>query len=373
MTDLNAKQLRSFSEELSKTASGAGLARQALRFMHDRAGISAAGMGTGGALGALAGAGVGGTKGYREARDAGASRGQALLHSMGTGAHSAATGAIAGAALGTAAGALGGGRARQVSNAISKQELAGAPARFVQRQLHSLTGYASPEQLKAMRGPAEAARLNLNSASEALRTADPSKSSRMQRLVGKALGRAPKTEADAALKQVRRASAAHEAAQKAEQAGLTSIPGVVKGLTGHATLNGKKLNPLEAVKTMAGEQWHGSGPAGKALMLGLPAAGIASALGPEQEGSPGRAERVGQALGTGLAYSTPLGIVGQSVLAGGLGGAGRLVGAGADTLRRRKRVSPSFSEGQESDTASAGVEKHYSNAALGLPPEGAGT
>lgn len=336
-TDLTL-YLPSFGEELLKQANKLDLLRRAAQAARGQAGAIGAGAGTGAALGgALGGLGAG-VKSYQDAREVGAGRGDALRYGLSRSLSGASRGAMAGGALGAAAGGLGGARARQAASGLIEKDVAGVPARFAQRQLHSLTGYADKAQLQAMRGGSYDAKRRLQQAGTALAGADPSKSSFTQRLVGAVKNTAPKTQVDKAMNEVRRASSGLEAAQAAEEAGLTSIPGVLKGLAGRAEAGGKQLSPLQAVKTMTGEQWKGSGLGGKALMLGFPASGLVSAAQAPADASEGRAERVGKALATGLAYSTPMGIVGQSALAGGLGGGAGLVGAGIDkTLGRRRR------------------------------------
>jgi hypothetical protein len=67
------------------------------------------------------------------------------------------------------------------------------------------------------------------------------------------------------------------AARRAEQMGLTNLPGFAKSLV---------KNPLETIRAGAAEAWHGS-PKMTAAMLGLGGLGVASELtkkGPESEG-----------------------------------------------------------------------------------------
>lgn len=365
MTELSTQILLAMDDELSKTAVNADLLRRAGQFLKGQAGAAGAGIGAGGALGALAGGGLGGLRGYREARDLGFSRGESAAYAAQRGLKGAAKSGVLGAAAGGAAGLAGGQKARELAQGLVQRGTAGAPSRFAQRQLHSLTGYADREGLKAMGGGAETARKRLVAAGKALADAAPEKAGKH-------------------LKEIKRARAGLDAATKAEEAGLTSIPGIVKGLTGNAALQGKRLSPLEAAKTMVGEQWHGSGVGGKALMFGMPALGAASALRPggpeEDQAGQGRLERAGRALGTGLAYATPLGIVGQGLLAKGMGAGAGLVGAGADTLRKRRKqrfqsmgeLPPAKTGSEPDEEHSPNPERYMTPAAMGRPPEDMG-
>jgi hypothetical protein len=96
-------------------------------------------------------------------------------------------------------------------------------------------------------------------------------------------------------KNLERLEASQAALQKAEDMGLTSIPGYVKSF-----LN----KPGETLSTGLKAQWHGTNPAEKALMLGLPAYSVAQeALSDEDPTGQGRskAERVAGGVANTLA------------------------------------------------------------------------
>lgn len=386
MTSLSAHTLDAFEEELLKTANKAALLGRVGQFLKGQAGAGAAGVGAGGALGAAGGGAIGGLKGYRDARDAGATRGQSALYALQKGLGGAAKGGLLGAAAGGAAGLAGGGKARELAQGLVQKERLGAPSRFMQRQVHSLTGYADKAGLRAMRGGSYGAEQQYNQALKNFQEAykGGAKPGWVDKAKAAVTGKAPTQRElnskafEAARKKGLRAEAGLQAARQAEDAGLTSVPGIVKGLAGQAELGGKKLNPLQAAKTMVGEQWHGSGLGGKAMMVGFPASGVVGSLTGPSNPDTGRVEGIGKALGSGLAYASPLALTGQLALAGGLGGAAGLVGAGADTRLRRSiakrrkvrgELPPAKTGPEPSEENAAQPERLYSNAALGRPPE----
>jgi hypothetical protein len=338
-----------------KYAVSTDLLRRAGGFLRGQAGAASAGVGAGGALGGLVGLGAGGIKGYREAKDAGASTGEALTHGLGRGLSSAGRGALIGAAVGGAGGLAGGEKATELTKKVTGRGLVGAPSRLVQRQVHSLTGYADPAAVRAMGAGAAPALERAQRADQALAKAwEGSNSGALRGAVTERL----------------QAAKGLQAAEKAEQMGLTSLPGYLKSLA---------KDPLGTVRAGAAEQWHGSGLKGKALMVGLPTAATAASMAaPTEPGGEGRLERGAKTLARSAAFATPLSMAGQIALERGAGTVGGVVGAGADkVLSRRKQVSgllpPSKTEPNPADDAAPHVERYYSNAALGRPPEGMGT
>jgi hypothetical protein len=140
----------------------------------------------------------------------------------------------------------------------------------------------------------------------------------------------------AALKESISAGKGLQAAERAQELGLTSLPGYARAVAGKSG-----VKPTEAVRAGLAEQWHTSPGWMKGLMVGFPAASVGGAvLSKDQPGGPGMAERVGQGLGTAGYTLAPL-TLGGSIVAGealsrGLGAAGR----GIDVLRGHKRKKP---------------------------------
>lgn len=200
--------------------------------------------------------------------------------------------------------------AKALKAAVGGLESAGGSVkRFGQRQLHSVSGwtpkgYMNPEGIKEMQAGSHDAFERLTAARKA--AGSPNYKPGM---VDKVLGRTPEEihsrVTQAAHKELAGAQKAYSASRKAESMGLTSLPGYAKALAS---------NPGEALHAGFAEQWHGMGPAGKALMFGLPAAAVGNELAkPSQPNGPGRLERAGTQLG-GLAMAAgPLPLTGQIV------------------------------------------------------------
>jgi hypothetical protein len=147
---------------------------------------------------------------------------------------------------------------------------------FAQRQRHGLTGWVPQKGLQSIEGGAMPARRNLG-----------------------ALSRNPNTK-PAELEKAKKWLAA---STKAEQMGLTSVPGYAKSLV---------TKPLETLRTGAAEQWHSMGPTMRTLAFGLPAAQIGyDAIAPTGPGGPSRAERLGGHFGDVMLATAPLPVAGQ--------------------------------------------------------------
>ena len=220
----------------------------------------------------------------------------------------------------------------------------------------------SPEQLRAVGGGSASAQKTYNN---------------VLNQTNRTLG------AGATTKELTQAKGALDASRRAEDMGLTSVPGFLKGMAGHATYQGKRVSPLEAIRTGVGEQWHGSGMLGKGLMVAAPAMSVAGAVtGPDRTAEGGRVERAAKGLASGLAYSTPIGLLGQTALGHGMGAAAGAVGRGGDKviekLSARRRLNmgllPNANVGPEADEryADKRPEMIQSNAAQGKPPEDMG-
>lgn len=250
---------------------------------------------------------------------------------------------------------------RGVGNATV--ESAGALKRFGERQVHSLTGwtpqgYMNPEGIKGMRAGAYDAAQRLSAAE---RTVAPGTPMAGPRLVDRLLLKSPEAvhlhEVRARHKELAAARKALQSAQKAEQMGLTSLPGYARAVM---------QSPAEAISTGLAEQWHGVGPAGKALMVGLPGLGAASELTtPTEPGGAGKAERVGTRLGE-LAYTLgPLPIAGQIAAGVGVSTMGQRFGKLVDKGISGKHVPAPPSLDPAGGEAAPG-ERLVSERALGI-------
>lgn len=214
---------------------------------------------------------------------------------------------------------------RALESALSGLKATGGVAkRFGQRQVHGLTGWTpqgfmNPAGIREMRAGATEAAERLTAAE---RSVAPGPGKYRPGLVDRVLGRGPeqvqRNAVEAKHNELSQARKAYQSAQKAEDMGLTSLPGYARALAQH---------PGEALRTGFAEQWHGMGPGGKALMVGLPGLGVASELSkPGEPGGPGRFERAGTRLGE-LAYTMgPLPLSGQVALGVGAGSIAKRMG-----------------------------------------------
>jgi hypothetical protein len=146
---------------------------------------------------------------------------------------------------------------------------------------------------------------------------------------------APSAAIDKAMAQHSKLETGLASAQKAQEMGLTSVPGYVKALAN------PKYSVGEVVGTAAKEQWHNMPTWAKAMTVGLPAAQAANALrGPDQdEAGHGRAERfMGAAGQAGLGMVTGgIPMMTGSVLQGAGTNVLNRTGRGIDKTRRRMR------------------------------------
>lgn len=356
MPSLTPQMMLSFQDELEKQAiSFAGLgtaARQAGGYLARQGTTVGSGAALGGTAGGLLGVGAGGMKKYREARQQGATGQEALRAGLGGAGKGALTGAAIGAGVGGTVGLAGGQGARDIASKLrSRGGALGALSRFGERQVHGVTGavpegYASgAKAVRAMRGGAYGAEKQFAGAAEHLKNIQAGR--QKPGMVGRGLkrfgvdveGRALKK----AVKGEERAQRYLQAATKAEEMGLTSLPGYAKALVGKGKYTGgkhvgQKVKGLEAFKAGIGEQWHSGGPATKALTYGFPAAALTSeAITPSKPGGEGKATRMGKSLG-GFAYGmAPLPLAGVSALTSGLTAAGGLAGRGIDRVTGRPR------------------------------------
>jgi hypothetical protein len=289
-----------FQDELTKEALLPAL-RPALKRVLPAVG---SGAGVGSLAGAVGGGLYGGVKHYRQARREGAETGEAV----GAGLAGATTGALKGGVLGAGLGAAGLGTAaaaRRLPKAAKGLTEApgaiGASARFGQRQVHGLTGWAPEGGISKIHGGSWGAAEEL-----------------------KKLKASPK----ATEKGLAKAEKALAAAQEAERRGLSSVPGYLKGL---------RKDPMGTIRAGAAEQWHSSGVPGRLLIYGWPAGAAATELAqPSEPGEGGRLERAGEALGM-LGYGLgPMPFGAQMLMAGGMSGGLKRLGRLAD----RKKGAP---------------------------------
>ena len=235
------------------------------------AGVGSVG-GAGALGGAALGAGIGAVKNYRQAKQQGATTGQAAA----AGLMGAGGGALRGGALGGLAGAAGGATlgafSPQTAQAVRSRLTnaagpVGAFSRYGQRQVHSLTGWTPEgkslrEGMNEIRHGAYGAEKALNAARGEL--ANPRRSF-MDVLRGRTAQQGAQLRLDNATK-------GYEAAVRAENRGLTSIPGYAKALKQDVSAGGAGLLGREgALRTSAGSMGPITDPM-TGLMMAMPAA-----------------------------------------------------------------------------------------------------
>jgi hypothetical protein len=111
--------------------------------------------------------------------------------------------------------------------------------------------------------------------------------------------------------------------------GLTSVPGYIRSMGTNGV--------LPTMSAGFKEQWHSMSPGWKALMIGAPAAEVVHAVKtPDEEGGPGKAERVAKGLAGAVAGATMGGI---PMTTGNLlqHGLGRAAGAAGRVVDRYKK------------------------------------
>lgn len=377
------------------------------------AGAVGTGAGMGAVAGGLVGAGIGGVRHYKQERQQGQGVLGSALHSAGAALH----GGVTGAAVGAGAGAVGGVAAH---NLVSPGKLTGAMqaardlpvlghgARFGQSQAHLLTGWKPQGGLEQLGVGATRSRQNLNLAQqriENLRAAQrpvpgmdtirqhleqmagkatspaeaehiqkvleaasaPVRAPEQQSLYGQLRGRLLGHERDtawrlgSAQREEARLQRAVAAGTKAEEMGLTSIPGYVQSLV---------RNPWETISTAAKQRWNEQGLAGKGLLLGLPLAmGVSDVMRDDPERS--RASRALNAAGniaSGFAFA-PMNMVGDMAMSLGTAALADKAGKGFDRHVLRLGAKPPGTE-QEEHNLSAPVERIESSRFRGEAPEG---
>lgn len=320
---MNHDELKSFARHV-KLASTGGLLRTGARNV-------ARGLTDGGMPGALAGAGIGAVTGAVRAEDP-SQRGAAAFR-----------GALAGGALGGAAGRFGRGvRDNQLlspglsTGGAVRQTLgdAGTAVKdFGKRQIHGFTG-AYKDQLGNI-GMASTANSNKKIHLERLRTADRVNNmgakgdlaTPMERLKSRITGKEAPTRAQAAASKLEGfESGLREEGiigDQAIRAGITSIPGVAKGLV---------TNPRQTGKAMWDSSMGGS-PVGAAMMVGAPVAFAAPDIAKGDESATGgltvgqKLTRLGTEVGTGIATGGMAAIPQMATFSAGSALADRISGA----------------------------------------------
>jgi hypothetical protein len=275
--------------------------------------------GAGGLAGAVGGAGVGSVQGYREAKDQGASTGEAARYALRRGLGGATKGGLLGAAAGGALGAAAPGASEAFLNSkLYKKNTMGlaSASRAGQRQIHGFTdwtphGLDRKEGLKAMRLGSSESQQALTGAETRLK--DELAAVHMgQKPAGKDLTRA--------LAEQKRLDSAYKANARAEDMGLTSLPGVYRSV--------RKNGFGTTVRAGTDAAWNGSTLGQKALLGGGLAMGAHDVYASTKTDDPAeRGKRVGSAAGNlvGMAALSPM----LPMLPGmAAGGALQAVGAG---------------------------------------------
>jgi hypothetical protein len=323
MAELTKTSLASFHTELVKEALGGDLlrlARNASRSVrgavtspatHRVAGGLAGGVGAGGLAGGVLGAGYGGAKGYQEARAQGQTVGGALRAGLSAGTRQGVRGIGQGALVGGALGGVGGALSKRVPTALAQAPLVGSGARFGQRQLHGITGWTPEAGVRSIRGGAYGAERGVEEALGSLEKAH-------QKSRGVA----------SAQRGLDRAVTYRRAAGRAEELGLTSLPGYAKAL---------RKDPVGALKAGFGEQWHGATGVPRVLAYGGSGALVAGEALKDDPGGKGRLERAGRALGSTLPMlAGPLPIAASLAATPAMAAVGGLPGKIKERITRRK-------------------------------------
>lgn len=322
--------LRAFQQELWKLGAPSILPARLSSVLSSAGALGGIGAGVGGVAGAV----HGGVKNYRAAKAEGADTRGALLHGAMGAAGGVGKGALIGAGVGGVAGAgaslANAGKAEAVRAALTDRS---AFARFGQRQVHGVTGAVPQGGLGKLRMDAADRADQLKSLTARLE-ADPH--SMQPGIIDRARGLDAKTVGAKALE---RAQQSAGAAQAAQDAGLTSVPGLIKSLA---------KSPKDTMRLAWNHQMHGADGTTKAMMAasGL---GVAQTAANREEGESrlhhaGRV--VGSVAGTGL-----------NVLTGGMP---QMTQMGLGTLQHK--FVPEL----------GGMSRHSSRLGGAVPPPSAG-
>ena len=229
---------------------------------------------TGGAIGGM----YQGGKEYRQAREQGQGRVQALGAGLKGGLKGGTVGGAAGAGLAAVAPGMGG-KVRD----------------FGGQMLHMWTGAGGKKGMEAFGGGAASTLAQKNLAKETLEAAHAGTAKDPRMLGGfrdRVMGRAPIDKAgilSLAEKEHAGAVKGHAAMERAQELGLTSLPGAAKAIV---------TNPLAAAKGAYGAMVHGASPAQQVAAVGIPGALAAyGALRKPQEGETRMGNVAGSVLG----------------------------------------------------------------------------
>lgn len=348
-------------------------------YLRRSAGNAGAGMGIGAGLGTLIGGVHGAVRGYQgnpEEEGSGGVLG-ALSGGVGGGARGAAIGSVAGGLAGLASGGRGSEQLQRVMNAGGKYRdwnPIGIAGKGGQRQVHSVTGLVpggaqrgTEEYLQGLTdinagglGTQEKALSNM------LTTQKPS-------AIGKLLGYKDKNFTH---KQIQAAAGALQKSQAAAQAGQTSLAGMVHNI-GQKGLREGGGELLQNITTpFKGQSWKGKLLAGG--MMAVPV-GMAAMQTINPETAERRGEVIGEAAGSSAvgALTPMLGSTGANILGRGGAAVGGTVGKGIDKLVGAvRRPTPGAlgtsppGTGAQPDLSAPPVQREYTNAAMGKPPEG---
>jgi hypothetical protein len=347
MSDLSIHALRAFRLELEKEAVD----------WHSVAGGAAGLAGLGAGAGAIAGAGLGAAKKYRAARAEGAGVGGALGEGALGALGGVGRGALTGAGIGAGAGAALGHLTPEVVKALPHMpSMAGSAARYGQRQLHAVSGWlpeaGNAKSLETIRGGAYGARQRAGTARRALierqLQPNPEKLKDYKQVASRAAG----------------AQRGLDAAEKAQEMGLTSVPGFARALGREGI--GKTLG------TGLREQWHNTPTSMKALTLALPAAQVAQTVTSDDTQ---KGEHLGRALG-GAAAGLTMGaipITTGMLAQGAVSGAAGRMGRAYDKVRARFRGGDGGIQAPKENTPYSGdhvpTERITTERAQGATPE----
>ncbi len=296
MSSLNEITLLAFRDELRKEAGFADFIAKNKGTLQGVGGLAGVGALGGGALGGL----PSGVKGYLDARNEGSGIGGGVLHGLASGFGGAVRGAIKGTVGGALVGGAAGAAGQSFRGLVSSSGPLGGAARFGQRQVHSVTGMLTPQELEGIRGGAYAAKGHLANLAARGKVTD-------------------------------RARLGAEWANKAQDMNLTSIPGYLGAVKEHGL--GKTL------ATSAKEQYYNMPTAMGALMVGAPVLSAAHALAtPEDSNGPGKGEHVGREVGNALGgvMGGTMPLVGNALVGGAAGSAGAAAGRVIDRIRGRR-------------------------------------
>ncbi len=229
-------------------------------------------------------------------------------------------------------GAVGSAARKAVSSTGSTaRDVGGLLSRFGKRQVHGVTGWTPKAGIQSIRGGAYETGKRMEAAKGAVSIKAPGATQgRMDKLLRRTPEKIQQRAAKSGHKEMVAARKGDVAGRKAEEMGLTSLPGYAKSL--------KNNGVGKTIRAGMGEQWHSVGPVGKSMMV-LPAIPVASELARESKpGEAGRFAREGAGLGEFASTMGPVPIAGQIAAGTALGALGKRVGALADRKKNTKHV-----------------------------------